>query len=220
MLDGRLRRARKIMTNNELCSQTLVEINSLRRRIENKYEANRLRNDSEPLSIAIHNILAYIIKSTANNPVTLDDCALTARKLMECLVIIEYIINSNKNLNDWIMQKIIDEKELLNCIIESAENEEDKVPFRKRSEKLLVQETKKRTSIETMSKQGQYKIEYANFNKQYSKFVHVSSLSVNMLLDEDMSMAFCYAFISRSKYYLEQVCSILENIDMDQRSIK
>jgi len=189
-------------------------------------------NEKEGLDfvlISMRNLTNYTLilfeRLISNQQSPIEFCAISARNLFECYLLIAFILSNPTKAKEFTGQKASDELEISEGFLSITKPGTQDVAIksiqaRMSSLKTLMSQheipIKKHWTVSNLAKQTNNKVEYEAFFKLYSKYIHPSSWIVNSFPLEYDNPVFRNIFLLQGQHYASCTQKLVSNYLGDQ----
>ena len=162
-----------------------------------------MRNLTNYTSILFDRLISY-----QQSPI--EFCAISARNLFECYLLIAFILSDPSKAKEFIGQKASDELEICEGFLSITKPGTQEAAIKSIHDRMsLVKKLMrqheipigKHWNVSSLAKQTDNKVEYEAFFKLYSKYIHPSSWMVNSLSHEYDNPVFRNIFLLQGQHY-------------------
>jgi hypothetical protein len=152
-------------------------------------------------------------------------CALTARSLFECYLVIAFILSDPPRAKEFLGLKASEELEINEGFLyltKPSTPEEIKKTIHHRMDyiKQVMEKDeialKRPWPVKYLAEQTNNKLEYQAFFKLYSKYVHPSSWIVNSSINEYGNPVFRNIFLLQGQHYASCIIKLVSNYQREQ----
>ncbi|MEO8403674.1 MAG: DUF5677 domain-containing protein [Chitinophagaceae bacterium] len=208
-IKGKLREIVKRMTDNVYRHNEKEEMD---------YVLISTRNLTNHTLILFERLIAY-------QQAPIEFCAISARNLFECYLLVAFILSDPSKAKDFVGQKAAEELEFNEGFLSitkpnTPESTIQAIRDRMAYIKDLMSQhgipVKKGWNVRELAEKANNKIEYEAFFKLYSKYVHPSSWIVNGVINEYDNPVFRNIFIMQGQHYASCVLKLVSDYYRDQ----
>lgn len=177
-----------------------------------------MRNLTNYTSILFERLISY-----QQSPI--EFCAISARNLFECYLLVAFILADPSKAKEFIGQKASDELEIGEGFLSITKPGTQEVAIksiqdRMSSVKKLMRQNEipieKYWTVSSLAKQTNNKVEYEAFFKLYSKYIHPSSWIVNSASNEYDNPVFRNIFLLQGQHYASCTLKLVSEYLRDQ----
>ncbi|WP_143774373.1 DUF5677 domain-containing protein [Niastella vici] len=152
-------------------------------------------------------------------------CAISARNLFECYLLVAFILSDPSKAKEFVGQKASEELEINEGFLSLTEPStpeaviksiQDRMTYIKELMNKHEVPIEKHWTVSYLAKQTNNKVEYESFFKLYSKYIHPSSWIVNSLANEYDNPVFRNIFVLQGQHYASCIQKLVSNYLRDQ----
>lgn len=185
--------------------------------------------DRSDRSVALRNFCLYaageLRRLATMYPSDVAGLAWVTRNLFEAKLTVQYIVQSEENLREWLGQSLRDEKDFIEGILAFAEDQPEdmnKSQLRKRLHVLSDMARRHRLEfakpyrVDALAKAAGEVEEYIGLFKLLSKYVHPTSLLVNTPAARGQEDEWANLFLIKAQVYAGGICGrVTEALGLD-----
>jgi hypothetical protein len=213
------RSTEKIKENlHETIFQLNDKVSNLHENEELDFVVISLRSLTNYTSILLERLTTY-------QQFPIEFCAISARNLFECYLLVAFILSNPSKAKEFVGQKASEELEINEGFLsltkpdtpeEIIKSIRDRMTYIKELMKKHEVPIKRHWTVSYLAKQTNNKVEYEAFFKLYSKYIHPSSWIVNSQTNDYDNPVFRNIFLLQGQHYASFTQKLVSNYLHDQ----